>query len=175
MKKIKLIGLMLMILGSPAVFAASATGKVAVLYNGRTQVNRHVLQFMGEQIRASGSSWQFEAFGKGSDINREDYVAVVIINTGVASGVDRTLSDFINSWPDKSRLILVSLYKGRRDLTVETVPAASQPEGVDAVSAASLWQEGGFSSLFGKGNGGSPRQMHARWVQEVLRLIDSKA
>lgn len=159
----------------PAVFAGPETGKVAVIYSGRSQVNRHVLQFFGEEIRNRNSQYQFEAFDVKKGINQSDYIAVIVINTGVSSGINRNLNSFIDSSPDKSKLILVSLYRGRQDLTVETVPAEENTNGIDAISSASIWEQSGLSSLFNNSKGGNPRRMHQQWISEVFRLIDSRA
>ncbi|MBB6479372.1 hypothetical protein [Spirochaeta isovalerica] len=175
MKKKLILIMIAAMLSAHAVFAGTGTGKVAVIYSGRSQVNRHVLQFFGEEIRNRNSSYQFEAFDVKEGINQSDYIALVVINTGVSSGINRDLSDFIDSSPDKSRLILVSLYRGRQDLTVETVPAQSNPDKIDAISSASIWEQSGLSSLFNKNKGGNPRQMHQQWINEVFRLIDRRA
>ncbi|MDA3937794.1 MAG: hypothetical protein PF693_00595 [Spirochaetia bacterium] len=146
--------------------------KIAVLYNKNTQTNRDVLHFMGSQFDALGSQYQFFAVKKPEEIKPGAYKAVLVLNTGVRDGIDPKLSGFIDSWQNKSEIILISLYRGSTEIKVETIPSSSNPQGVDAVSAASLWKKGVLSSIFG--NKPNTLQMHEEWVKQVLTLLSRK-
>ena len=161
----------LILLGVFSVWAAAGGGKVAVLYNGNTQVNRQALHYMGQQFRSLGAPYEFSAVGKPGDIRPGDYDLVLILNTGMTSGVEPVLADFIHSWPDKSRLILITLHRGSRDFRVESFTASEDPLGVDSVSAATLWRSSGFGFL---GKGSEVQRMHETWTLKVLELIDQK-
>lgn len=155
-----------------SVYGGSDSNKVAVLYHGSSQINRNTLKFMGGQFKDFGSQYQFQAFNNSSEIQADVYKAIIVLNTGNSSGIDPVLSEFIDSWQNKSEIILVNLYKDSSDLTVETIPSDNNPQSVDAVSAASLWKERGLANLFKKNS--APKQMHEQWVQEVLNLINGK-
>jgi len=152
------------------IYANSGSNKVAVLYNGRSQVNRNVLHFMGSEFQMRGTPYRFEAFEKTINKKPQDYKAVLVLNTGYRTGMDPVLSDFINSWKDKSEIILINIVKGSRDISVTEVPASKNPAGVDAVSAASLWRSSGLSFF----KSSSPLQMHEQWVGDVLNMIDNR-
>ena len=166
------IMLALLLLPLGVLFAGNSAGNVAVLYHGNTQVNREALHFMGQQFNAHGSPYNFSAVGRGADISPDVYDLILVLNTGRSSGIDPVLAGFIDSWQDKSRIILISLRRGSRDYVVESLSASANPAGVDAVSAASRWEGGGFFSSFG---GRSDNyQMHLDWTGKVIELIDQK-
>ncbi len=160
------------ILAAGSLYAGTDNNKVAVLYNRGTQLNRNVLHLMGSEFNSLASQYRFYAVGKPSNIKPGAYKAIIVLNTGIRTGIDPKLSNFIDSWKNKSEIILISLYRGSRDLTVETIPASSNSQGVDAVSAASIWGRGGLTSIFGKST--DPRQMHLEWIKQVVKLLEKK-
>jgi len=169
-KKTIIIILAALVSFTSMIHANTASDKVAVLYEGRTQVNRNALHFMGSEFQRLNTPYRFEAFDNSKDVKPGEYRAILILNTGYKTGMSPALSDFISSWQDKSEIILINIIKGSREITVTTIPAADNPEGVDAVSAASLWKSSGISFL--KSN--NTDQMHEQWVREVLSLIENK-
>jgi hypothetical protein len=58
---------------------------------------------------------------KAQNINTADYKAILLLNTGVTSGIDKTIADYINSCKEKPKLILITLLKDNRELTIETI------------------------------------------------------
>lgn len=166
MKRLSLI-LVTALLGSAGLFAAP--GEVAVLYNGATPTNIDALHFFSKEL-ASDGGYRVVGVDNPTAINPGAYRAIVVLSTGLTSGVDRKLSDFIASWEAKSRIILVSLRKGSKDLTVAQYPPAPENLGVDAVTAASAWTGKGLAAIFG-GKKSAEYQMHVDWVGRVRSLI----
>ena len=156
-----------------ALLGENTKGNVAVLYNGNTQVNREALNFMGKQFKSHKSPYRFSAVASPGDVRAGDYDVVLVLNSGRSTGIDPVLAEFIASWPDKSKLVLISLRKGSSDITVESIPSSASPQGVDAVSAASRWEESGLFSFLGKSS--DVLRMHEAWVNLVIELIDQKA
>lgn len=156
------------LLSAAAVFAAQ--DDVAILYNGNTPPNVDGLHFISQRFADTGTH---RAVGvkDPKDLQAGKYKAIVVLSTGLASGIDKKLADFIASWGDKSQIILVSLRKGSKDLTVAQFPPSPDNLGVDAVTAASAWSGKGLGALFGGKN--SPEyDMHVDWIGRVSALID---
>lgn len=156
------------LVSAAAVFAAP--NDVAVLYNGNTSPNVDGLHFISQQFADTGPH---RAVGvkDPKDIQAGKYKAIVVLSTGLASGIDKKLADFIASWENKGQIILVSLRKGSKDLTVAQFPPSPDNLGVDAVTAASAWSGKGLSALFG-GKKSPEYEMHVDWVARVSALID---
>ena len=158
--KAAIIAGVLIVLSAAAAFAAQE--KIAIVYDQGSSVNRHAAQFIAQG--ASGSGYALEAVNVRNPINVDDYKAVVVLNTGVRSGIDPMIQDFLDGNRGKSNVILLSLYQGSRDIAVHEQPAAQNPEGVDAISSASLWGGG----LFG---GSKVLAMHEEWLKSLMRTI----
>jgi hypothetical protein len=157
-----------MLLAWTACFAAEAD--VAVLYNGNTPTNVDGLHFMTQRFAEQGLH-RVQGIRDPKEILPGKYKAIVVLSTGLSSGVDRNLADFIASWQKKSEIILVSLKKGTKDLSVVQYPPSPNNLGVDAVTAASVWTGKGLAAIFGGKN--SPEyEMHVDWVARVMALVD---
>lgn len=156
----RLLTLLLGVLTATQVFAA--TGKVALVYNGTTEVTRETYKFLRTRL-----GYDLVAVSAGSTINAADYKGVIVLNVNVASGVDTTLQKWIQSFTPKSKVIVVSLYTNTTSTTVTVTTAAQSSLGVDAVTAASLWSErrGGSSTILA---------MHEAWVERVAELLAAK-
>jgi hypothetical protein len=154
-------------------FASSAAGTkdIAVLYDGNTPVNTDALHFMSKQFADLGAPYRLKPVRDGRTIKTGDYAAVVVLNTSLRSGIDRTLAEFIKSADDKGKIILVSLKMGSKDYTVTQAAPSNATLGVDAITAASEWTGKGLGSLFG-GKGSAAYEMHVDWVNRVIDLID---
>jgi hypothetical protein len=168
MKKLLIVSFLVMI--ASAAFAASPND-VAVLYNGNTPVNTDALHFMSKQFSDVGSAYRLKPFRDAKKLVVGDYKAVLVLNSGLAAGIDRALADFIKAQGDKSRVILISLRKDSKDFTVAQAPASGATLGVDAITAASAWTGKGLGSLVG-GKGSASYEMHVDWVNRVIALID---
>ena len=154
------------------VFAVTDSNRVAVLYNKNTQVNRDALHFMGTQFTELGSIYEFEAIRDVSKIEPVVYKAILVLNTGRKSGMDPVLENFIETWKDRTRIILITLPKGSKNVQVDFIPSSINPMGVDAVSAASIWKKPGLGSIFGSKS--EVMLMHEEWTSRVLDLIEEK-
>jgi len=131
------------VLAVGVVGGVSAAGnQVAVVFNGTTQVNREAFNFLRRNLGQMNPQVTLVAIQNAQAVKPGTYAAVVVLNSGEASGVDPVLKGFIDGYPDKKAVFQVNLVRGSSSTAVQTIPAASNPEGVDAVTAASTWSEG---------------------------------
>jgi hypothetical protein len=144
----------------------AAANDVMVVVNGNTEVNREAYNYIRKTFQFNNINYTVTATLNPTTVKAGQYKTVVVLNTGTASGLDPVLQKFIDGYGDKKGLYLVNLYKSKGDLTVTTFSAASSPEGVDGVTAASTWR--GF---FGNSNGGDPQQMHLAWVKALVKFL----
>jgi hypothetical protein len=144
-----------------ASIATASSTDIAVLYNGNNSVNKFALHFMGQQYKKLNSPYKFKAIGNPQDIKPGMYKAILVLNTGQSSGIDPKLADFIKSWNNKNEIILITLKKDSSQVKVESLPASAETLGVDAVSAASTWND-------------SDMTVHEEWTQKVLDLLNKK-
>ena len=142
----------------------AATADVLVVVNGNTEVNRESYNFIRRAFQFNGISYSVAATTNPTSVQPGPYKAVVVLNTGVASGIDPVLEKFITSYPTKKNLYLVNLFQGRSDLTISTFTSANNPEGVDGVTAASTWR-GGF------GSSANIQKMHNDWVSALANFL----
>jgi len=145
-----------------ATFGANAD--VMVVVNGNTEVNREAYNFIRKIFNHNGIAYSITATLDPKTVKAGQYKTVVVLNTGVTTGTDPVLQKFVTEYADKKGLFLVNLYKGKKDLTVTRFTSASNPLGVDGVSAASAWGGG----LFG---GPDPQQMHLEWIQDLVKFL----
>ena len=142
------------------VFGASAD--VMVVVNGNTEVNREAYNYIRKTFRANNISYTTTATLDPSTVKAGQYKTVVVLNTGVTSGMDPALQKFIAGYTDKKGLYLVNLFKNRTDVTVTTFGADSA--GVDGVTAASTWMHP-FSDNAGI------QKMHLTWIQDLVKFL----
>jgi len=162
------IGLMLSVLALGAVGTASAANaQVAILFNGTTQVNRESFNFLKRNLGQSNPDVTLVAVQDPKAVKPGTYRAVVVLNSGKASGIDPVLKAFIDGYADKKTVFQVNILQGSKSTTIETIPAASNPEGVDAVTSASTWSEGADKMTYIK--------MHQQWVQVLSNFLKAHA
>jgi hypothetical protein len=159
----KLVLIALFSLVAPLVTWAGAND-VLVVVNGNTEVNREAYNFIRKNFSSNNVNYNLAATLNPASVKSGAYKTVVILNTGTASGLDPVLKTFIANYADKKALYLVNLYKGRSDLTVTTFAAATNPDGVDGVTAASTWRQG-----FGSGQ--AVIDMHNAWVEALVKFL----
>jgi hypothetical protein len=163
MKSAKIV-LAILILSISATGAAFAAGNdVAIVFNKQTEVNREAYNFIRKSFNQQKVNANLVAIKDPSTVKAGTYRAVVVLNTGVATGIDPVLKAFIDGYANKGELILVSLFKGSKDLKVQTMAAKDNPDGIDALSSASLW---GSSSAM---------QMHQEWTTVLGNAIKSRS
>lgn len=171
MRRIILITFVMIFILAGNLFAASAKSNVAILYNGKSQVNRNTLHLLGSKFSAYNLDYNFKAFDKPGKVKSSKYKAVIILNTGVEKGIDPIFLDFINSSTDKSNIIMVSLYKGQNDLYVDEIRSDQNPYNVDVIASASIWRKPLFSS---SQSDMTPQEMHNLWINKVISFLKSK-
>lgn len=159
MKSNILIAVIVLFVIPAALFAQQNT--IALVFNNSSSVNRHVVQHIYRGANYFGLSDKFATLNINENINPSDYKAVILLNTGIESGIDPVFNTFLNNTADKTNVILLSLYKGSRDYTVYELPASSSDTGVDTISAATRW------------SGNSSRKMHEEWLSALMDLIRS--
>lgn len=152
--------------------AANATSKkVAIFYNGNTEVNTQTIHFMVKQFESAKSPYELVPVQDGKAIQPGTYKAILVLNTGLKTGISRSVADFITSWKNKSEIVLISIRKDSQKITVESTPASPATLGVDGITAASTWTGRGFSAIFG-GKNTAEYDMHVEWVKRVQALIN---
>lgn len=164
----------LCILALTLITAASAgtpLPKVAIYFIGNTEINSKTIHFMIKQFASSGRSYQLVPIQDAKAIQPGAYKAVLVLNTGLKSGINRSQADFIAGWKKKSEIILITLHKDSQKINVESIPASPASLGVDGITAASTWTGKGFAALFG-GKNTPEYNMHVEWVNRVIALID---
>lgn len=164
-----LTGVFFLVLGLSTA-AASGTGKdVAVLYDGQTETNRETINFLKRNFSGDSHGWVLHNIANAGDIKAGQYRAVIVLNTGLTSGIDPKFTDFIKNYPVKKDIILVTLVKGSKEMVITHTPADPGKYGVDTITAASVW------SRSATGTQSSPYansiEMHVAWVQQVLQIL----
>lgn len=158
----KMVLITLFFLVPPITFAG--TNDVLVVVNGNSEVNREAYNFIRKVFQQNDIPYNLTATVKPSTVKVGQYKSVVVLNTGLTTGVDPVLQKFITGYTDKKALYLVNLYRGKGDLTVTTFDATTNALGVDGVTAASTWK-----SSFG---GPDPQQMHLEWIQDLVQFLE---
>ena len=157
---IPLIFLSVFILTAPCVSAAPDT--VMVVFNGNTEVNRHVYKYIGQVLQSSGGgSFRVVATLDPSTVKAGVYKAVIVVSTKTSTGVDPALAAFMKSYSSPKELYLISLLARTGSLSVTPILAASSPQGVDGVTAATTWSMGS-------------QAMHTQWMQDLVTYLASK-
>jgi len=155
------------VLAAGVAGSASAAGsQVAVVFNGTTQVNREAFNFLRRNLSQLNPQTTLVAVQDAKTVKPGSYAALVVLNSGQASGVDPVLKAFIDAYPDKKAVFQVNLVKGSKSTAVESVPASANPEGVDAVTAASYWSEGADKMTF--------IQVHQKWIKALSDFLKTK-
>lgn len=149
--------------------ASTSTSKdVMVLYNGTTEINRETMNFLKKNFASDSSGWILHYTQNPAEIKAGQYRAVIVLNTGLSSGVDPKFTDFMKSYPTKKEVILVSLIKGNKDLVISHTPSDPGNYGVDTFTAASVWSHSSTGS-----NPQYPNsiEMHVAWVKDILQIL----
>jgi hypothetical protein len=154
-----------------SLFGDSSSSRVAIVYNGVSATNKEALHFLRNEAARADSQYTFDTINAKNGLNRGDYKALIVMNTGFETGVDPVLSGFIQSLDDKSGVILLTFIKGSSEIEVNSYPASPSTEGVDAVSASSLWKHKGSPFKSNK----DIKAMHGEWLDLVLQYIDKQS
>ncbi len=154
------------------VFFIEATDNepIAIVYNGVNAVNRKTLQYIRKEASKINSTYIFEPISISTEIDISNYKVIIMLNSGLETGIDPEFADFIDSAEDKSRFILLTIVKNSSDFIVQTLSASPENGGVDAISAASMWKHRG---LFRDNQ--DLRDMHNEWLILLLQEIERKS
>jgi len=155
-------GLLLVAVLVPAAFGAGADAIVVV--NGNSEVNREAYNFIRKAFHDAKLPFVLAATLNPNTVKPGQYASVIVLNTGAASGLDPVLDKFIAAYPAKKDVFLVNLYRNRKGLTVTPFSAATDPAGVDGVTAASRWKQP-FS------NNDGIEEMHLAWVKVLAVFL----
>jgi len=161
-----MIGLVLSLGGIASASASTAGNDVLVLFHGQTEVNRETFNFLRRNLSEQGINVNLVASQDPKSIKAGAYRAVVVLSTGLSSGLDPVLKSFVDGYAAKDELFLVSLLKGSSGLTIQKLAVPSQGQEVDAVTAASLWSEGAEKMTYIK--------LHAEWVKVLAGFLKSR-
>ena len=148
-------------------FTLAAESFTIVRLNSK-QVSTKATDFIMKELKNSSLPFSATAI-KGFDKLTGDEKVVVILNTGLKSGINPEIQQFIEASTDKSPFIIVNIYSVGNEVFVKITPASESPFGVDEISAASKWKNPG---LFG---GSNPNyDMHKEWTKELFAIIAEK-
>lgn len=148
-------------------FTLAAESFTIVRLNSK-QVSTKATDFIMKELKSSSLPFSATTI-KGFDKLTGDEKVVVILNTGLKSGINPEIQQFIKASTDRSPFIIVNIYSVGNEVFVKITPASESPFGVDEISAASKWKNPG---LFG---GSNPNyDMHKEWTKELFALIEEK-
>lgn len=140
MKKV-LILVFLISLVAP-VFA-NTNNTIAILYNGKSPVNRETAKYIIKQSSKVGLDFKFKVMEVDDIDNISEYKSVIILNTGIQSDqIDQTLKSFIDRSTDKTNFILLSFIKGQSNFDAKLLTGSNALGGVDGISSASIYKGG---------------------------------
>jgi hypothetical protein len=174
-KKLKII-LLFVFYTAGVALSTGHKNNIAVLYHGETDINSDTIDFIREQFkRYKKINFRIMEFpvGEAKTVNPTDYRAVLLLNTNVRSGIDAAIARYINSFEEKSNLILITLLKDNKELKIRSIKPSSATLGVDAITGPSVWKDRGFFAYFGAKNN-EEYDIHVEWVKRTLLLIIGK-
>jgi hypothetical protein len=154
-----------MVIGVTGV-ASAASKEVLVLYNGQTEVNRETYKFLMRNLNEANLGLTLKASSDTASIKPGTYKAIVVLNSGLATGTDPVLKAFVDKYTAKSEIFWVNLVAGSTDQTITTATAAKSGLGVDAVTAASKWSEGSDKMTWVK--------VHQAWIADLVTFLKAR-
>lgn len=156
MSKYRITIAVIIVLCIPSILAA-ATGEIAVIYKGNSEVNRETFVFFRKFARQLGHNYNFVAHDARKELTNS-YDGYIVLNTGRRSGIDPAIVRFLNNSPELENVVLVNLQKGVRHIDFEY--AYDEEHAVDAISAASYWNH-------------RSREGQVQWFKQALDIISS--
>ena len=165
--------LILLFLGFVQVSSANST--IGVVYQGNTEVNRETFMFFRKTINQTGLSASFTVVSPSSELSG-NITGVIVLNTGRSSGIDPVLEQFISKNTGKAPIVLVNLFTGKQEVTVEVISKDEAPLGIDTISSASYWPKGGpggRGGRMGTPNPNNPESLHLLWFKAALNVLFS--
>lgn len=158
MKKIIMLILVLGI--TLALFAENIT----IVYLDRTERNLEGGSFIKKEAKRTKAPHKF-VYKFGFKALKGNEKILVILNSGLSSGIDPRVETYIASSQKKESIILVNLYSVGRETFVEVLPAVDSLYEVDEISAATKWDDKKQNQYL---------DMHQEWTAELYRIIAEK-
>ena len=150
-----------LLLGLP-VLGFAAPPSLMVVFNGNTEVNRHVFTFLGQVLKTpEGGGYQLTATLNPASLKPGTYKAVIVVSTKTTSGIDPTLAKFMKEYGAPQELYLLSLLSRSKTMAVTPFQASPDTFGVDGVTAATTWSRGS-------------QQMHNQWMAELVAALAAR-
>jgi hypothetical protein len=167
MKKFFIAAVLALILATGTVVPTwAASNEVMVVYQGTTQVNRETYNFLRRNLASQGVTASVSATQDLKSVKAGAYKAVLVLSTGVSGGLDPAMKAFIDTYPAKSELFVVSLLKDSKSQTVQVGKVTSGGQGVDVVTAASTWSEGSDKMTY--------IGMHQEWIIDFVAFLKAR-
>jgi hypothetical protein len=146
----KTILVFFVLMSSGIAFAGTKT--VALVYDNVSGVNRHAFQFIMQNSRRLGNV-SIKSIDASREQPSQDISSYILLNTGVASGIDPVLASFKENIPSGTQVIQLNLYRRREVGNIDVTP--------DAITSASIW-----------GNR-QARNMHGQWIQALGDMLNN--
>jgi hypothetical protein len=156
----KIIMLLLVLSMTLVLFAENIT----IVYLDRTERNLEGGSFIKKEAKRTNIPHKI-VYKFGFKALKGNEKILVILNTGLNSGIDPRVETYITSSPKKDSLILVNLYSVGRETFVKILPAVDSLYAVDEISAATKWDDKKQNPYL---------DMHQEWTAELFRIIDEK-
>ena len=153
---LKLVCALLLVLVAPAAFASPSS--VVLLFNGNTEVNRHVYAVLSQAL---SGTYRVTPTLDPSTIKPGANKAVIVISTKTSTGLDPVLESFLKGYAAPKELFLISLLSRSGQLTVTPFAPGTGPFGIDGLTAATTWSR-------------SAQAMHRQWLQLVVDAIAAR-
>ncbi len=155
------------------ICAATLTAQnVTILYLDKSETNLEAGSFIKEEAKSQNQDITIK-YAAGFKKLKGNEKIVVLLNSGLSSGIDPRIETFINSSNKKDSLILVNLYSKGNAVFVEVTEKFDSLVGVDEISAASQYRKssGGF---FSKSKVNPVLEMHKEWTAKLFALIQDR-
>lgn len=147
-----------MLLISMSLFAKD---NFTVVYLDRTEVNMEATVYIKKQLSVQKVPLNVK-FLKGLSKVDSTSGPIVLLNTGVSTGIDPRLEAFIKTQTDTSRFVLANAYKMGAKIFFSTTPMSNSSVGVDEISASSYY------------DGKNTEAMHQQWTAELFSLVQAR-
>lgn len=134
----RIITILLLSLFSAGLFSQE---NIAIVYNGRTAVNRETGKYIIKQSKKLGLDYKYTVteVDRIKDINQ--YKSVIILNTSVKSEeLHPGIEGFVSNTKDKTPLILLTFISGSKGLEAKLLKGDDAIGGVDGVTSASIYK-----------------------------------
>jgi len=138
--------------------------KITIVYLDQTERNLESGSFIKKEAKRTKVPHRF-VYKYGFKALKGNEKILVILNSGLSSGIDPRVKTYIASSQKKESLILVNLYSLGKQTLFKVIPAVDSLFEVDEISAATKWDDKKQNQYL---------DMHQDWTAELYRIIDEK-